>query len=188
MSELTATEAAVLGLLLRGGEQSGYDLSKNAGHSVGYFWSPVQSRMYATLPRLVERGLAVGRELVESNRLKQLYRITPDGKRALRDWLHEPPVLEPERNTFLLKIFLGGEAGANDETLAEHVRERRLLAERLRDELRAIDARAREETPHAALTRNYGLRWAEMVIEWADETERTLRKTAPAAARRTRGA
>src|SRR3954451_13911426 len=98
---LTSTEAAVLGLLLEEGEQSGYDLSRQAARSVGYFWAPVQSRMYATLPRLVERGFARSREVVESNRLKQLYRITAAGKAALREWLHEPPEDQPDRNPLL---------------------------------------------------------------------------------------
>ena len=181
---LTSTEAAVLGLLLEEGEQSGYDLSRQAARSVGYFWSPVQSRMYATLPRLVERGFARSREVVESNRLKQLYRITPAGKTALRDWLHEPPQDEPDRNALLLKIFLADSAEADDEILAGHIREKRLAAERLRDELVELEAAgAGETTPYAALTREYGRRWADMVIEWATEAERVLERKSRGAMR-----
>ena len=52
---LTATEAALLGLL-RKGPMSGYDLRKDVERSVGYFWAPAKTQIYATLPRLVESG------------------------------------------------------------------------------------------------------------------------------------
>ena len=52
-SELTTTEAAVLGLLSHG-PRSGYDLRKAVELSVGYFWGPAKSQIYAVLPRLVE--------------------------------------------------------------------------------------------------------------------------------------
>ena len=52
---LTATEAALLGLL-RKGPMSGYDLRKDVERSVGYFWAPAKTQIYATLPRLVEAG------------------------------------------------------------------------------------------------------------------------------------
>ena len=176
---LTSTEAAVLGLLIEEGEQSGYDLSRQAARSVGYFWSPVQSRMYATLPQLVERGFARSREVVESNRFKQLYRITPAGKSALREWLHEPPEDQPDRNPLLLKLFLADGAEADDAILLEHVREKRRAAEQLRDELVELEAAgAGETTPYAGFTREYGRRWAEMMIGWTTEVERVLARRA----------
>ena len=64
---LTPTEYAVLGLLTSG-EQSGYDLQKYAERSVGYFWTPAKSRIYATLPRLVDEGLVLSRGVVQSGR------------------------------------------------------------------------------------------------------------------------
>ena len=105
---LTPTEYAVLGLLTFG-ERSGYDLRKLADHSVGYFWTPAKSRIYATLPRLVDAGLVTRREIVQSGKPdKQLYRLTAAGEAALREWIAESPT-EPDvnRNTLLVRVFFG---------------------------------------------------------------------------------
>ena len=56
-AELTTTEAAVLGLLSHS-PKSGYDLKKAVQSSVGYFWAPAKSQIYALLPKLVESGYA----------------------------------------------------------------------------------------------------------------------------------
>ena len=51
IAPLSDTEYAVLGLLTFG-ERSGYELDKLAGRSIGYFWRPAKSKIYAILPRL----------------------------------------------------------------------------------------------------------------------------------------
>ena len=71
---LTTTEVAVLGLLTRC-PMSGYDLKKEIEGSVGYFWGPAKSQIYAVLPRLVEAGFATSRRIAQSQRPdKQVYR------------------------------------------------------------------------------------------------------------------
>ena len=52
---ISATDAALLGLLTRG-ELSGYDLQRAAEANGGLFWAPAKSRIYAVLPQLVARG------------------------------------------------------------------------------------------------------------------------------------
>ena len=42
---LTTTEAAVLALLAIEGEQSGYDLLKQASRSIGQVWAPAKSQL-----------------------------------------------------------------------------------------------------------------------------------------------
>jgi DNA-binding PadR family transcriptional regulator len=177
---LTATEYAVLGLL-SGGERSGYDLKKRADSSVGYFWTPAKSRIYAILPRLVEAGLVRRRDVRQQGRPdKQLYRLTPEGRRALVEWLaHGPLEPDPERHLILLKLYFGELAGP--EALIEQVRERREEIERFRAELEAIDARSRRaerDDLYARLTRMYGLAWADAIIAWAKAAERELARAA----------
>src|SRR5918911_3115448 len=105
--QLAATEAAVLGLLADR-EQSGYDLKRAIDRSVGYFWGPAKSRIYTVLPRLVERGYATRRGVVQEDRPnKQLYRITAAGRRALEAWLAEPSGPAPNRNPLPLKGVFG---------------------------------------------------------------------------------
>lgn len=171
----TATESAILGLLARDGELSGYDLRKLVASSVGYFWGPAKSQIYAVLPRLVAQGLVTRRDVAQSRRPdKQVYRITPEGKGALSAWLDEPIEPEPDRSVFLLKLFFGDLASPG--ALLEQVRRKRAEAEQLRAELNAIDEQVAGSGGelHPALTRRYGQAWADAVIRWARETEREL--------------
>jgi PadR family transcriptional regulator AphA len=176
---VTVTEYAVLGLLSIG-EQSGYDLKKRADRSVGYFWSPAKSRIYAILPRLVDAGLVRRRDVRQQGRPdKQLYRLTAEGRRALAAWLEQP--LEPgtDSSLRLLKLFFGELAGP--EALLEHVRAWREGVERFRAELEVIDSEAPSAPPrdfYPRLTRMYGFAWADAIIGWARAAERELTREA----------
>src|SRR6266498_3414253 len=64
---LSTTEGAVLGLIAFG-ERSGYELSRLAANSVEHLWTPSQSQIYKTLPRLVSRGLARTRRIEQRDR------------------------------------------------------------------------------------------------------------------------
>jgi PadR family transcriptional regulator, regulatory protein AphA len=173
---LTATEVAVLGLLTTG-PKSGYDLKKQAEGSVGYFWDPAKSQIYAVLPRLVEAGYATSRTVPQEQRPdKQVYRITVRGRRALRDWIElTPPPPDPARNPLLLKVFFGDLA--DPEAVLDQVRARRTEAEQLKADLDEIDARREGEEGdlYPSLTRRYGHHHADAVIRWADEVERRLK-------------
>jgi DNA-binding PadR family transcriptional regulator len=177
--KLTTTEAALLGLL-HWGELSGYDLQKSVAGSVGYFWSPAKTQIYEVLPRLVDAGLATRRRVAQSQRPdKHLYRITEAGTQALREWLATAPITQaPSRNVLLLKLFFGDLAPP--EVLLEQVADAKRDAEHLRDELRAIDERARglPDDEFSALTRRYGFEYADAIIRWAEATERELRAKA----------
>ncbi|MBA2383411.1 MAG: PadR family transcriptional regulator, partial [Actinobacteria bacterium] len=87
-TRLTATEAALLGLLALRGGQSGYDLKKAVDASVGYFWKPAKTQIYAVLPRLVAAGLATRRAVAQHDRPdKSVHRPTAAGRAALTEWL-----------------------------------------------------------------------------------------------------
>jgi PadR family transcriptional regulator, regulatory protein AphA len=170
---LTATEVAVLGLLTRG-PMSGYDLKKHAETSVGYFWDPAKSQIYAVLPRLVEAGYATSRKIPQQQRPdKQVYRITRRGREALREWIElTPPPPDPARNSLLLKVFFGDLA--DPAAVLEQVRARRAEAEDLKAELDRIDqgSTGQDSDFYPSLTRSYGHNWADAVIRWAREVER----------------
>ena len=172
---LTATEVAILGLLTSG-PKSGYDLKKRAEASVGYFWDPAKSQIYAVLPRLVEAGYATSRVIPQEQRPdKHVYRITARGRRALRDWIELTPLPpDPSRNPLLLKVFFGDLA--DPQAVLDHVRARRTEAEQLKAELDEIDARSegKEGDLYPSLTRRYGHHYANAIIRWANEVERKL--------------
>lgn len=169
---LTATEAAVLGLLTRAA-MSGYDLRKRIDRSVGYFWAPAKTQIYAVLPRLVAAGLATKRDVAQSGRPdKQVYRITRAGRAALRAWLNLGPIEPvPDKNPMLLKLFFGD--AADPDALAEQVRERRATGVQLLAALEEIEATkrqpGREDDFYPSLTRLWGRMYGEALVRWSDE-------------------
>jgi DNA-binding PadR family transcriptional regulator len=174
---LTTTEHALLGMLARYGEHSGYELLKLAEGGIGFFWSPAKSHVYEVLPRL-ERGGHVRRRLVpQSGRPdKHLWRITPRGRATLRRWLNtiDPNPLE-ERGQFLLKVFFGehGDPGR----LVAHLERFRDQAERKLETLRALDAEQPDlgtaDLPR--MTLRQGLAGTEAQLRWAEEILPELR-------------
>ncbi len=180
MSELTTTEAALIGLLAYG-EASGYDLKKKVERSVGYFWLPAKSQIYAVLPRLVAAGLATRRAVPQPHRPdKHVYRISARGRVALRKWLAEPAGDDSGR--LLLKIFFGG--FVEPEVAAGHVREWRERMESLESDLERMEGAA-DSSPedfYPSLTRAYGLEYARALIRWTRIVERRLARQ-PAARR-----
>jgi PadR family transcriptional regulator AphA len=103
---ITATEVAVLGLLTDG-ECSGYDLLRMADRSVGFFWTPAKTQLYAVLRKLVENGFATARHVRQSDRPdKTLYRITDQGRERLRAGL-EQVGSTVNKNPLELRIFFG---------------------------------------------------------------------------------
>jgi DNA-binding PadR family transcriptional regulator len=174
--QVTLTECAVLGLLTRR-ERSGYDLLKAIERSVGFFWTPAKSQLYALLPKLVDRGLLKARRVEQDRRPdKTLYRITRAGRRALREGLEQasPAV---DRNPFELRVFFG-----------EHMRPGavRAMIEARRDQQQAHLARLeqieREIDVDAALypyltllagkeNAKAAIRWAEQALELLERAE-----------------
>jgi PadR family transcriptional regulator, regulatory protein AphA len=169
MAGLSDTEYAVLGLLTHG-ERSGYELDKLAQRSIGYFWRPAKSKIYAILPRLVERGHAESTPVAQDRRPdKQLYRITPAGEAALRRWVDsDEPISGVARDGLLLKLFFGG-YGDRD-SLRAQVEERKRAAEQKLAELEEIDRTIdTDEDFFPYLTLVHGLRLSRATIAWADD-------------------
>jgi DNA-binding PadR family transcriptional regulator len=166
--ELSTTEYAVLGLLTFG-ERSGYELDKLAQRSIGYFWRPAKSKIYAILPRLVERGLAESSSVAQSGRPdKQVYRITGEGEQALREWLASPTSIGGAgRDTLLLKLFFGEHGELED--LRQLVAGRKRRAEEQLAALEEIERRIdRDDDFYPYLTLLHGLEDARSTIAWAE--------------------
>src|SRR6266508_5115869 len=103
---VTPTEVAVLGLLMDG-ERSGYDLLRQAERSVGFFWTPAKTQLYAVLRKLVDNGFATARRVRQTERAdKTLYRITEAGKERMRAGL-EQVQSTVNKNPLELRIFFG---------------------------------------------------------------------------------
>ncbi len=166
--EATTTEAAVLALLALNGEQSGWDVLKHAGRSVGHVWAPAKSQLYALLPRLVRDGLASSRRVVQTGRPdKELYSLTPDGRAVLQRWL-ETVVPGDERGVHL-KLFVGGLT--TDDVLRRHLEQFRADALSRVAELEDVDrgnTREGNDRYHGFLL-DLGLARARQSVEWAEQ-------------------
>lgn len=183
-TKLTMTEYAVLGLLARHGERSGYELLKAARSGIGIFWSPAKSHVYDVLPRLARAGHAERRAVPQRGRPdKQLWRITVRGQAALRSWVNtvDPDPLA-DREAFLLKLFFG-EHGDPDRLVAQ-VERYRDRAEAKLGVLRAIAAQPREDAAAALplLTLRQGLAGTRAQLRWAEEVLPELQARVPAQA------
>jgi DNA-binding PadR family transcriptional regulator len=171
---LTTTEGAVLGLVAFG-EASGYDLARLAASSVAHIWTPSQSQIYKTLPRLTARGLTRTREIEQRGRPdKAVYRITRKGRDVLRRWLDEVEG-EPTsgRVVFPLKLFFCDFAspGTAQAQLAAY---RRYLVRRLEryEELRAGGLIFESDLPGLVL--QHGIARVNATLEWIDQTSAAL--------------
>jgi DNA-binding PadR family transcriptional regulator len=110
---LTTTSFAILGLLaIR--PWTSYELVKQMDRSLGRIWPRATSKLYEEPKKLVEAELAVGVRERVGRRPRTVYSITPAGRAALAEWLHEPgagPVLEWEQ---LLKVWFSDHGTKTD--------------------------------------------------------------------------
>jgi len=96
---------ALLGLIARR-PQSGYDLAASLKKPVANFWTSRLSQIYPELAKLEEASL-VDVEVVpqEGRPSKKVYRLTSTGRRALAEWVAQPPEPSPPRDELLLKTY-----------------------------------------------------------------------------------
>jgi len=180
--QLTTTEHALLGMLARYGEHSGYELLKLAESGVGYLWSPARSHVYDVLPRLERSGHARRRLVLQTGKPdKHLWRITPRGRLALMEWVNTIDEGSlANRGVLLLKLFFG-EHG-DPERLVAHVESFRRQALVRLEALRAVEreppADPNEDLPR--LTLRQGLIGTEAQLRWAEEALVELRLRAGA--------
>lgn len=96
---------AVLGLLSRE-ELSGYDVTVRMREPVGFFWRARHSQIYPELARLEEEGMVTHRLVEQRERPdKKVYEITAEGRRALEEWVTEPPSQRAARDELVLKAY-----------------------------------------------------------------------------------
>ncbi|WP_117209654.1 PadR family transcriptional regulator [Allorhizocola rhizosphaerae] len=100
---------ALLSLLTRG-PATGYELTRRMKRPIGHFWVANHSQIYPELARLTEAGhVEVHEEAGPGPRAKKTYTITGSGRRALAEWLPQPPAFTP-RSEVALKAYAVGAA------------------------------------------------------------------------------
>jgi PadR family transcriptional regulator, regulatory protein AphA len=175
---LTTTSYAILGQLAWG-EAGTYELVKAMRRNLRYMWPRAESRIYAEVKRLDERGLVSAHAGASGERRRVSYRITELGRQALREWLTGPPggiALEHEP---LLRVFLGAEGAPQDLLRAiratrEHAEEMLARGQPLAEEYLGSRHPQQHEVHLRALSFDYLYRWALMNLEWAERAEREV--------------
>jgi DNA-binding PadR family transcriptional regulator len=175
----STTGFVILGVLATIGPSSGYDVRQFIEQSVSHFWNESFGQIYPELKRLRREGLvAPVSETPEPGRKRQRFRITPAGRRALREWLAAPAQPERVRVEFLVKLFFGHESGpaANRqhvEALAARHRER---VGRLRQvgELVVTENPEDPQLVYWLLALRHGQVISEARVRWSREAARLL--------------
>ena len=86
MSSLTPTARVVLGLVALG-PRTGYDIKRIADSSTRFFWGASYGQIYPELRRLEQEGLVEARDEPRGRIRRRVFRITPAGEAAVREWL-----------------------------------------------------------------------------------------------------
>ncbi|MFG6403016.1 MULTISPECIES: PadR family transcriptional regulator [unclassified Microbacterium] len=129
--------------LVRVGPQSGYELQKQFGVSVGHVWHAPDSQIYPELRRMESEGLLRSEEQTRGERgTRRMYHVTPAGEQAFLDWMAAPPDYQRVRDPAHLRAaYLEAATPAQARSfLNAHVAQWQGELEQWEGEIRRIDA------------------------------------------------
>jgi len=177
MARNNNTLYAILGIIAHG-PSSGYDIRKQFNASLRFFWSESYGQIYPMLKQIVKEGYA---EQIDSRepRRKKLYRITPEGQRALEEWLSRPVNPINYRDELLLKIFIAGPQDTKAIlTLLEKERDdlKNNVAVLKEQEAQALKQYRNRVFPMWMMTLRYGIHSMEARLRWCEESMQVMGK------------
>ena len=174
MSDLRGISYVVLSLVGEGGA-SAHELARMVRSGAPVYWSAAPSKVYAEPKRLMELGYLRGRAARGETRPKTVYRLTAQGRVALREWLRSParfPRIQDEAHLRLL----AGDQIADGEILESLAGLREQLGElhALVDEMEAAEVRLPHKRRNLALAHSLARRVVGAYGDWIDEVEEAL--------------
>lgn len=180
VAKRTATTAnAILGLLALRKEWSTWDLTKQLRRNMRFFWPRAESQINKEAKALVDKGLARSRRTFTGRRPRTSYAITARGRRALTEWLATPPKPTALECEPLLRVFLSD--FGTDEQLHAAITQIRADAHAIIDLGRVVGeeyllgtAPFQDQVHVRALVFDFLSSHAQMLLGWADRTERAL--------------
>lgn len=157
---------AALGLLAQH-PGSGYDLLKRFEQSMANVWPATQSQLYGELNKLADTGLIEVSDIGPRGRKE--YRVTDAGRAELVRWINNPQDDPPSRRPDLLRVFLLGDAPAEDArsyiaAFADHATDDLKRYEHVRD---SVEWRDDDTDFFGRAALEYGLHFAAMEARWA---------------------
>jgi DNA-binding PadR family transcriptional regulator len=157
----------VLGLL-KEEPLHGYEVKSRFEEMLGGTWEVNVGQIYTTLQRLERDGLVRPRG-VRGDRGKQTYELSPEGRKALDEWLGKPDSGPLQlHDEIYVKLLLAARI-ANGDLQGMLARQKRTYLQRLRD-LNQLEERARRDgrTDLGRLVRG-ALLHAEADLKWVEE-------------------
>jgi len=173
--DLNNTSYVILGLL-DVHPKSGYDIKSVADHSTRYFWAISYGQIYPELTRLQGLGYVELDSESTAGRARRVFRITPRGRAALKEWLAEPGEDSYElRDELFLKLFFAD----TPETKLNLVRRMRARHQATLAALRGVEAHVKTlpNKPHGGMeVLRGGFRLHQAYLDYCDELEAELSK------------
>jgi DNA-binding PadR family transcriptional regulator len=140
------------------------------------YYSVAASRLYAEPKRLEQLGYVRSEKRPGKTRERSFYTLTTSGRKALRDWILEPPALPRIQNEAVVKLMAGDILGDDEKLRATLLSVRGELDDQAD---RLLKARERlERLPHRRtyllLIHELGARLVDLQRAWLDDVEREL--------------
>jgi len=164
----------ILGLL-NYHQMTGYEIMQVFRDSLRFFWSAQTSQIYRELQTLETKGWVDKTPVSQKSRPdKNIYTITPEGRKELLRWLSDEGQEHKTRNTILMRVFFLGER-SREENIQYFEGFKRYCEMTFQGLDAAIDSvkeyRAVLDDPDKALywemTVDYGRKVMQMEIDWA---------------------
>jgi PadR family transcriptional regulator, regulatory protein AphA len=180
MTTKSKTRYALLGILSLH-PASGYDLKKFCDEAVSQFWNENYAHIYSVLKELEAEGLARKQtEQTDKRPPKNVYYITPKGKKELNNWLLQPVRETPPRYELLLKLVFSTDIPIDN--LINKIKQYK------EEHIKALDLVKEGEKEIWSYPKAQGSKWARLwqigvnsgkysykaTIDWCDETLETL--------------
>jgi len=185
MPKANVTRYAVLGLLTMQ-PRSGYDIKRFVESTISHFWHESYRWIYTTLDQLEADGLVTGRSEDRGERERVVYRIASKGRKALQNWLSEPPPQLRVRDELLLKILLGSGGGRGaTRHIKRHQEQMRTRHAQIADMERSLTGLGFETRERLGLTLDLSRRLTAAHLKWCDDALKAL-ETPASRGRKTR--
>ena len=172
-------DMVILGLLSHE-DLTGYDIKKQIDEAIGFFWKGSFGSIYPALGEMEKSGqIKKLPDRSSGSREKIKYRITKDGKNALKEWLKEEQSSNDLKYETLLKLYFGG---VEKPEVSIHNIE--LFEEKIKADLNVLKwyksnlekVLDNNEHLHYYLTVTFGIDTYEAYLKWCARSKKLLKE------------
>lgn len=181
MAKSNKSKFAIMGMLACAPKSSGYDIRKMMEESTEYFWKESYGSIYPVLGNLIVDGLIKQHEnQTEGGRERNVYELTSDGKKELKEWINKPVEYEQQRNELLLKLFFGEFVPAamtkkHVEAFQAMLVEKEKTFQSIRENLEKEHKDA-AGLPYWLITLDHGITQVKALMTWCENTLKVYKK------------